>query len=479
MKIAFVNTEAESYAIMLFSSLLKAKGHEVNLVFDPRLFDTDEVSSNRLARFFDIRKQNIEKLKRIKPDLIGFSTYTQDYRWNVDFARMIKKYMQIPIIFGGIHCTLCPDEVIKEDCIDIVCVGEGEHAIVELVEREVTLERPIRNLWYKSRRNKLRPLIQDLDSLPLPDKDLFYEQKPIFKKGYTISTGRGCPYSCTFCASAGLREVYKEYGLGNSVRQRSVGGIIGELVAAQLCYKPKTVYFTDDNLTMNVKWLREFAPIYRKTVGLPFYCTANPGHIKDEELELLKEAGCQMIGFGLQSTCEDTRVKILNRRGSNERIRQVSSMCRTLNINYSYDYIFSIPMDKAPQLDALTFFTKTRPSVINTFTMTYLPGTKMIKHLQPSEREEVIKGGSITSMFNKSNDCFVSMFALMPLLPKWVNSILITTQLYKFLKLPFFIRLFLKDLKRLMIGRWSDVFFPPSLWLRNMWDNFKIKWVLK
>src|SRR3990167_11001076 len=103
MKIVFVQFEAENYAIQLFSTILKNKRHQVYLIFDPRLFNTDEIKQPFLARLFDIRKQNLVKIKAINPNLIGFSVYTQDYQYALEFARMIKKEMPIiPIIFGGI-----------------------------------------------------------------------------------------------------------------------------------------------------------------------------------------------------------------------------------------------------------------------------------------------------------------------------------------------------------------------------------------
>jgi len=459
MRLLFVVTEAESYAVMLFSRLLKDLGHQVSLVFDPRLFANDEISNNLLSLIFDIRKKNLETIRKLTPDYIGFSCYTQDYKWTLEFANEVKKVSDAPIIFGGIHCVLCPEEVMADGVADIVCVGEGEKAIIELAGGQSP---PIANLWFKGQSPpSLNPLI-DLDSLPCPDKDIFYTQKPVFKKGYTIATSRGCPYSCAFCASDALNKKY-EY---KYLRQRSVEHVIGELLMAKERYHFKNVYFTDDNLTLKSSWLRIFARDYRRFINLPFYCTANPATIKPEQIESLAKAGCQMIGFGLQSASERVRVKVLNRRGSNESISMAARHCRKLGIAYSFDHICGIP-GEVIDVDALRFYNDVRPNVINTFDLVYLPKTQLTEKYGETQD---------TSMLKRTADWFSSMCALMPLLPRWVNKLLIKSGLYKFVKFSHLSRMILKDISRALIGRWSDILFPIQLLVVNMRDNIRIKY---
>ena len=114
-------------------------------------------------------------------DLIGFSVISDTYGWACQIAGELIKRIDIPVIFGGIHPTSVPDIVIKEDFVDYVCAGEGEEAMVELCDalqqgKDTT---SIRNVWTKRNgriiKNPLRPLISDLDSLPFPDKELYYK----------------------------------------------------------------------------------------------------------------------------------------------------------------------------------------------------------------------------------------------------------------------------------------------------------------
>lgn len=505
MKILFVVNECQSYAVGLFSSLLKQRGHEVSLVFDPRIFETNDITNEKLTRLFDIRHENIKKIARIKPDLIGFSVYTKDYRWSLMMARLIKKELNVPIIFGGIHCTLVPEEVVGSEGIDIVCVGEGEFALLELVDsiQKGRVDYTIKNLWFRTKegeviKNEQRPLINDLDSLPFPDSDIFFEQKPIFAKGYMMNTGRGCPYQCTFCVSGSLNRDYLQKGLGRYVRQRSVNNTIAELVWAKNKYKYQFVTFTDDVFTMNVNWLRSFSEEYKRKIHIPFFCTANPGAISDEELMLLQGSNCQMIGFGLQSASEDTRINILHRKGQNKRIKEVAGLCHKLKLRFWFDHIFNIPGETVKeQVEALEFYNESRPDVINTFWMTYFPKTKITdlaleKGILDEETvKKVNRGEASTSLlggvgcgysFGKREmfEAFSFLFNALPLLPKWLVRLIVKKRWYRFrVSVPFLVRLAIKDLARFKIGRYMDVVFPIQLLFINMFDNLKVKFSSK
>ena len=179
MKVVFVCSGVENIAIEFLSSFIKSKGHETDLVFDPSLFSSEAVSFSRLASFFDTRKELAHQVVNKKPDLICFSVLTLNYQRSLIIARLIKKInKKIPIVFGGIHPTCVSEIVIKEKAVDIVCVGEGENALAELLPslKKGNLDTSINNLWFKKGKkiikNPLRPLISDLDKLPFPDKEL-------------------------------------------------------------------------------------------------------------------------------------------------------------------------------------------------------------------------------------------------------------------------------------------------------------------
>src|SRR3989338_7729354 len=148
----------ESLGLANLMGALRAKGH------DYKLFIISE------------EKNILESIKNFKPDLLGFPAYTGTHHISFQLARYIRRHMRIPTIFGGPHVTLFPEESIQEDCLDIICLGEGEEPLAELLdalENESDYSQ-IKNLWVKKDgkiiRNGIRPLVQNLDSLPLPDR---------------------------------------------------------------------------------------------------------------------------------------------------------------------------------------------------------------------------------------------------------------------------------------------------------------------
>ena len=135
-RVTFIHTESESFAIELLSSILKKNGHYVSLIFDNRLFDSAEIKNSTLKNFFGQTDILLKQVADSNPDFICFSAFTYNYQWALGVARQIKKVVgNIPIVFGGIHPTLMPELVIKNKCVDIVCIGEGEGALLDLVRK--------------------------------------------------------------------------------------------------------------------------------------------------------------------------------------------------------------------------------------------------------------------------------------------------------------------------------------------------------
>ena len=246
MKVVFVCSGVENIAIEFLSGFLKSKGYETDLVFDPTLFSSEAVFFKKPADFFDTKKELAKQIMEKQPDLICFSVLTLNYQRSLTIAKLVKKInKKIPIVFGGIHPTCVPEIVIKEKAVDIVCVGEGENALAELLPsiKKGNLDTSINNLWFKKGnkiiKNSLRPLISNLDKLPFPDKELFYNVYPGFKKDYYTISSRGCPFACTYCANNVLHKIYK--GLGKTIRQRSPNNLINELTLAKEKFSPKKI----------------------------------------------------------------------------------------------------------------------------------------------------------------------------------------------------------------------------------------------
>ena len=331
MKILFIYSKYENLGIEYLSSYLKSKGHEVKLLFDPDIFSgerpTNILNNKFLEKLFNIDKIIIKKAIDYKPDLIAFSTYTGNYRWCLKMAESIKQITNIPIVFGGVHTSAVPERVISNLFVDFAIVGEGEFAMLDLLDH-LKNNKSIKdmfntpNLCFKYQDsfhiNKPRPYIRDLDSLPFPDKLLFFEKAPSMETIYLITTSRGCPYDCTYCSNNMYHALYaceKQH-----IRQRSVDNVIEELSYIKKRGRMKQIHFADDVFTYSIKWLGDFISKFKSKINLPFDCSVHPLTVNKEIAHILKEGGCSYVLMGVQSWSERIRKEIFNRRYTNERI---------------------------------------------------------------------------------------------------------------------------------------------------------------
>lgn len=336
MKILFIYPDICTYSggfqygIGTISSVLKANGH-VTFLFHV----TDIITKDQL----------IEAINKITPDLIAFSSVTNQYQYVELYSDWIKQEFKIPILCGGIHATLCPEEVLSHASIDMICIGEGEYALLELADRmdEGGDIGNIMNLWVKKNeiiKNKLRPLVEDLDALPYPDRELFDSHNMLKKNGgiADIMAGRGCPYNCTYCCNHTLKKLY--HGNGKYVRMRSVSNVleeIGELVGN---YDVKILNFNDDTFTLFPKWIKSFCDAYSREFDVPFLCNARADTVNRKMLLDLKNAGCEQIRIGIESGNELLRERVLNRKIKNEQIVDVFKLVHEIGIKtYAFNMV--------------------------------------------------------------------------------------------------------------------------------------------
>jgi len=303
------------------SSVLRAAGHQTALIY---------------LQAEPTRAGFLQELQSQQPDLVGFSSTTHQHPFVEQCAAWIKEEMpEVATVSGGTHPTLVPHEAVLNPALDFVAVGEGEHALLELVERLAAGEpgTDVPGIWARNGgevvRNPLRPLIQDLGELPFPDRELF-DFAEILRRNdgwVDMMAGRGCPYQCSYCCNPGLQKRYK--GLGRYVRYRPVANILAELRDLQARYPVRVVNFQDDVFTLDRDWLLEFCDRYAAEFDVPFWINTRVERIESEDIvEALAHAGCAGVRIGLESGNEQLRREILKRRMTNDEIRQVFGLLR-------------------------------------------------------------------------------------------------------------------------------------------------------
>lgn len=384
MKIALVSPAFENLGIEYISAVLKTR-HETILAFDPVLFNDCYIHVDFLAKRFDYTQIILRQLEEQRPQLVAFSVMSDTYDWACKLAKQVKERLgNVPIVFGGVHVTAVPEQVLGNAFVDYVIVGEGEYPMLELADA-IEQGQPvcgIQNLGYRQGEKRIvnppRDLIQDLDILPFPDKELFFSQNPYKLFDYGIITSRGCYYSCTYCHnSADQKLAWNKQGC--YFRQRSVENVIAELRLAKEKYGFKSVSIWDECFTFNEDWLREFCRRYKREIALPFWTNVHPDHVSEEKIRLLEDAGCTRVEMGVQILNPEIKRTVLKRRETRQTIERVIRLFRASKIRIEVDVILGVPlMREEDYIELAECFNHTKPTSIHTFWLRYYPSTEIV-----------------------------------------------------------------------------------------------------
>jgi len=331
MKIAFIqNFTSQQFGIMYISAVLKEHHH------------TAEVFVEGLERNL------IESLCDSNPDIVGFTCITGEQRWVEGRAYEIKKALNVPIIVGGPHPTYFP-EMIEIDNIDMICRGEGEFAVLDLLNRLEENEEygDILNLWVKRDgqiyKNELRPLLNDINLLPFPDRGIY--KKYLFMNQLTemsASFSRGCPYDCTFCYNATKKKLYDCSAA--YVRTRSVTNAIMELKRSlNDNSRIRSIMVADDDIAFDRGWLAEFCKGYKSEVSLPFFASIRASFVTEDNIRRLKEANCYCLAIGVETGNYLLRKNILGKDISNKTYIEAGNLIKKYGIKLRTSNMFFIP----------------------------------------------------------------------------------------------------------------------------------------
>jgi len=226
--------------------------------------------------------------------------------------------------------------------VDFIIRGEGEVSFPELV-RKIENKGVLPDFKKQSDFPGVTSLIEKLDSIPFPDRDLLYK----YEKNYdnpikSIMTMRGCPYSCSYCYNVLYKKLYLEKGQ-RLVRFRSARNIIEECKELK-DYPLEMIYFQDDEFTANPNF-RELMCLYKDEVAIPFHAQIRIDRVKDENIKLLKEAGCLGVTFAIESGSEKIRKNLLNRHMTNEQILNGVKILRKYNLKFRTENMIGIPTE--------------------------------------------------------------------------------------------------------------------------------------
>ena len=238
--------ERVPFGISYISAVLKEEGHQTSVVVPTR----ESVEAVE------------EHIRDFDPGLVCFTGVYSAFGFLSGVAGRVKKrYPDLFLVLGGPHASLDPEGCLESD-FDAVCVGEGEYPTLELAAQLEDGRSPkgIPNLYIKRgaavERNRPRPFMEDLDSLPFPDRGIWlpWLAQPLSRP--SVLAGRGCPFDCTYCCNHALRNVAE----GKYVRLRSPESIVSELTWIKSVLPDlEDVYLEVETLGANRRWAVELS----------------------------------------------------------------------------------------------------------------------------------------------------------------------------------------------------------------------------
>ena len=363
-----------------------------------------------------------------------------------EFSLFIKKnFPEIIIVWGGIHPTVAPEECMNY--ADYVFRGESEHAYLEFINA-ISKNEPlndIANLVYKSSEginiNELRPLNENLDTLPFPEhfpqnslilhngniiklnKSLFKKYTRYSGKFYSLTTTRGCPFSCAYCCNSAYSKLY---GI-TKIRKRSVDNVIKEMKHAIKLF-PKIVYINiqDDNFfSYDIKWMEAFTEAYKKEIKKNIACRTTPAHLDEEKISTLKKAGLSWIFMGLQSGSPRINKEIYKRFVTNEKFIEATKIVLKNNIAGYYDIILDNPYETEQDIiETINVILKIpKPFMLQLFSLCFYQGTEIHNR---AIKEGLIIENPLKKDYVKYKPTYLNkVIRLSPLLPRRLIKLLV------------------------------------------------------
>jgi radical SAM superfamily enzyme YgiQ (UPF0313 family) len=405
-----------AFGLRSISSCLKKMGHTTEILFMESDVEREGIEIEHNTFYSEKTLQYVVD-KVSSADLFGISCMAVEAPKALQIVKHLHS-LNKPIIWGGIHATSHPDECIQH--ADYVCIGEGEDAVCDLVKAmdEGAETSGIQNLWVRQNgsiiKNQVRPLIHDLDSLPLPDysfdshyildADGFISAEEYYRnlQWLLVHTTRGCPLSCTYCCNSLLQKIYDNKN--RKVRRTSAETLLKQLEQFKEMFPHMgKIWFTDDTFFIRPKEeIREFSVGYKKRIAMPFQCFTTPGTLNVEKLELLLDAGMITLDMGIQSGSENTNKNIYKRNVANASVVKAADLLYKYKDRMyppAYQVIFQNPYESENDLmETIRLLSSLPPYyMLEVFHLTLFPGSELANR---AKADGMLKGDSLISFFN-------------------------------------------------------------------------------
>ncbi|MCR8725210.1 B12-binding domain-containing radical SAM protein [Frigidibacter sp. ROC022] len=371
MQIVFleIDTDAEwavcSLGPAFLAAVARQAGHQARMLRIPESEPIDEA---------------VARVRAAGPDLIGISMTTRQWLRGRALANALREVADIPLLAGGLHATFSPDQVLGEPGFDAVCLGEGEApfaALLRHLERGGTLATArMQNIWIKGQPHPgLAPPVAEIDDIPFMARDMLDERYGVRH----MTTQRGCPFPCTYCAARMYDQLYD--GIGTYGRRRTLDSVMAELKDIRANGELNYVIFLDDTFTINHPWVFEFCKRMPEEIGVGFSIHARAETLNPKLIAALAAGGCKHVVFGVESGSERLRREVMKRPVTNARMIEIFQRTRDAGMIATANYMMGVPGETREDLQAtLDLHRELKPTDFGYFVFYPFPGTQLFEH---------------------------------------------------------------------------------------------------
>lgn len=364
----FNDIKLPSLGLAYIAGVLRVARHDV------RIFDG--ILSRHQLR--DIR----DSVLAFQPAVVGIGATSSLMGTSLRIATLVKSIdPRITTVFGGVHPSLLPEEVIREPQVDFVVRGEGEETMRDLVGALENSQPPegIQGVVWKRNGSIVTSIpakpVEDLDSLPFPAYDLlpirkYYSLQISASPFASMITSRGCPYQCVFCSARTI--------MGGRYRTHSPARTVAEIRYLMERFGVREVLFKDSEFTTDPARVEAICELLlAENVRVKWSCNGRVGKVGPGLLEKMQAAGCRLIEYGIESGDEEI-LRVLDKRISIDQVRETFAMTRRAGLKTIANFMIGNPGETRESIEkTLRVAKEIRPDYADFSFSTAFPGTKL------------------------------------------------------------------------------------------------------
>lgn len=307
---------------------------------------------------FDASFKDIENYFRMnKPDIVGIYSDTPMFNDAVKVANMAKN-LNILTIAGGPHPTIMPETIMPY--VDIAVMGEGEETIIEVVNNLKNLKK-VKGICYKKNgkiiKNGIKEPLQDLDKISFSARELLNMENYINKwhyldsvnpglRGTNIVASRGCPFQCTYCQPT-LKSIF-----GPRLKKRSPKNVIEEIKQLKKDYNLDAIFFHDDTLTADKKWVKEFCNLLKEEkLDIIWACNTRADTIDEELMKEMHSAGLRGMHIGVESGSQRILDEVYKKGINLNRVKEIVNTARKIGIHSLCFFMIGAPSETKEEIN--------------------------------------------------------------------------------------------------------------------------------